>query len=59
MYHYQPKNSYFYILAECHGTKKKVNVSDIVKQTRVLVVILWKRVNDKVCGMGHMSGGPQ
>ena len=44
-------------MAEVQGTDKKVNISDIAKQTTVPVATLWKRIHDKVRGTGHRSGG--
>ena len=46
-------------MAEARGKKQKVNISEIAKKTQVPVANLWKRVHDKVWGMGHQSGGPQ
>ena len=48
MYKFQPKNFAFYREAALRGTDKKVNISEIAKQTRVPVPTLWKCVRDKV-----------
>ena len=59
MYKFQPKKILFSRLDAAGGERKHVNISNIVKQTCVPVAMLWKRVNDKVRGMGHCSGGPR
>ena len=59
MYKFQPKKIPFCRLDVAGGERKHVNVSNIAKQTCVPVTMLWKRVNDKVRGMDHHSGGPR
>ena len=46
-------------MAKVQGTDKKVNISNIAKQTTVPVATLWKRICDKVRGTGHRSGEPR
>ena len=50
---------YFNRMAEVRGKKQKINISEIAKKTWVPVATLWKRVCNKMWGMGHQSGGPQ
>ena len=59
MYKFQPKKILFSRLDAAGGERKHVNISNIAKQTCVPVAMLWKRVNNKVRGMGHHSGGPR
>ena len=59
MYKFQQKKFLFSRLDAAGGERKHVNISNIAKQTHVLVATLRKRVNDKVRGTGHCSGGPR
>ena len=59
MYKFQQKKILFSRLHAAGARRKHVNISNIAKQTRVPVAMLWKRVNDKVRGTGHHSGGPR
>ena len=57
--HFNRKNFALYREVALRGTSKKVNISEIAKQTRVPVATLWKQVTDKVCGTGDTDpGGP-
>ena len=59
MYKFQLRNNLFCGMAQVCGTDEKVNISEIAKQTTVPVATLWKWIQDKVRGTGHMSGGPR
>ena len=56
---FQQNKFLFSRLDAAGGERKHVNISNIAEQTHVPVSTLWKRVNDKVRGMGHCSGGPR